>query len=132
MPLLRRHLTTTSVCCIISSMTFKAGNRQSPDMPLDQSIFGIRAGADDAILPTIEELNAFLESPKTAGRMELHRDELSWYAGMVKAVSDFEAGRRQGIASGDFLEKLYYGVLLRSRFFTAELKTAVSKSRLRS
>ncbi len=107
-------------------MTFQTGNRKTPDTSPGRPIFGIRTGLNNAFLPTSEELNHFLDGPKTAGRMEPHREELSWYAGMVKAVSDFEAGRKQGIPA-DFLEKLYYGVLIHSRFFNSALKTAVEQ-----
>jgi hypothetical protein len=110
------------------SFPFPEDQRPGPDpMTPDQTIFAFRKGANAAILPGADIMSAFLESPKTAGTMELHRDDLARYAHFLKAVEAFEQSRKQGGHSSDFHDRLFYGVLLDSRFFKRELQTAIEQ-----
>jgi hypothetical protein len=94
-------------------------------MPLDQPLFRFPSHRNEEILPTLEQLHAFLDSPKSAGRMETHRDDLKHYDHLFTAVEDFKQAGKQGGREPAFEEMLYYGVLLHARLFTPELRSAV-------
>jgi hypothetical protein len=94
-------------------------------MPSDQPIYSPHTSANQAIVPTAEELQIFLDMPKKAGRMELHREDLARYVEQIRTVDDFKQSRKEGGLPYSFEEKLYYGVLLHTGFFTSQLRSAM-------
>lgn len=93
---------------------------------MDTSIFGLRFRSNEDLLPTQEDLRAFLDSPRKEGRKERHGDDLAAYRGVLEEVEAFEAGRQHG-GPQDFRRMMVLGVFARSRFFSSTLKSAVEQ-----
>ncbi|OGW39269.1 MAG: hypothetical protein A2010_02150 [Nitrospirae bacterium GWD2_57_9] len=91
-----------------------------PAMTLDHSLYRLLPETSREILPTAEELNVFLASPRKPGGTELHRDDLVLIAERTAAIE--EHLRASGVALD---EKLFYGVFAQARLYTPELLSAI-------
>ena len=96
-------------------------------MTKDKSIFGLRFGSNEELPPTREELAVFLKSPKEEGGRELHGNDLATYRELLDAVESFEQHRQQYAAPPGFREKMFYGVLGLSHFFSPVLASEVEQ-----
>ncbi len=94
---------------------------------MDSSIFGLRFKANDAIHPSPDELQGFLESPKKEGGRERHKDDLAHYGQHLGRIEEFERMQKLGAAQYDFREKMLLGVFSHSHFFKPSLKSAVEQ-----
>jgi hypothetical protein len=94
-------------------------------MPIDNTIFGLRFGSNAEMQPTLEELRAFLASPKEGGKREPRGDVLASYLEMLDRIERFERDRRVSASSPDLRDKMFLGALRISSFFNPSLKTAV-------
>ena len=97
-------------------------------MTKDKSIFGLRFGSNEELAPTREELEVFLKSPKEEGRRELHGNDLATYRELLEAVEAFEQHQQQQYAAPlSFRDKMFYGVLGHSHFFSPVLASEVEQ-----
>jgi hypothetical protein len=96
-------------------------------MPLDKSIFGLRFGSNEKLLPSQEDLRVFLARAHAAGTREPHVDELAPYGKLLEDVQAFEKNQLPDAEGPDFRKKMYYGVLGRSSFVKHALKSAVEE-----
>jgi len=97
-------------------------------MTKDKSIFGLRFGSNEELSPTRAELEVFLKSPKEEGRREPHGNDLATYRELLEAVEAFEQHQQQQHASPlGFREKMFYGVLGHSHFFSPVLASEVEQ-----
>jgi len=96
-------------------------------MIIDKSIFGLRFRSNAELHPTQQELSGFLESMKKEGRREVHGDDLSTYRELLKDVQVFEHHQMQDSVRQDVRSKMFYGVLIHSRFVNPALKSAVEQ-----
>jgi hypothetical protein len=96
-------------------------------MTKDKSIFGLRFGSNEELSPTREELAVFLKSPKEGGGWELHGSDLATYRELLDAVESFEQHQQQYAAPPGFREKMFYGVLSLSHFFSPVLASEVEQ-----
>ena len=94
-------------------------------MALEQSQYRLQARKNEDILPSHEQLAAFLDSPKRAGRKETHRDDLKYYLEFYAAVQEFALLRKRGNRTMPYQDALQYGVLDRSGLFTPGVRSAV-------
>ena len=83
--------------------------------------------ANEALLPSPEEVRDFLASAKTPGKRERHKDDLTPYLDYLRRVELYEAKHRHGVAQVDINEQKLFGALLSSYFFRQPLRTAVEK-----
>lgn len=93
-------------------------------MTIDKSIFGLRFGGNVALYPTLEELRAFLKSPKQTGRREAHSRDLAAYGKMLEEIAAFER-EQQDAGPQDCRKIIFYGVLGHSGLFSGALKSEV-------
>jgi hypothetical protein len=97
-------------------------------MTKDKSIFGLRYGSNEELAPTRDELEVFLKSPKEEGRLELHGNDLATYRELLEAVEAFEQHQREEFAEPpSFRDKMFYGVLGHSYFFSPVLASEVAR-----
>jgi hypothetical protein len=97
-------------------------------MTKDTSIFGLRYGSNEELAPTRDELEVFLKSPKEEGRLELHGNDLAAYRELLEAVEAFEQHQREEFAEPlSFRDKMFYGVLGHSYFFSPVLASEVAR-----
>jgi len=94
-------------------------------MTNDNSIFGIRFGSRDDLYPTLEDLRVFLESPKTPGGQELHRNDLARYQELLDSVAAFERRKLQATSWQNVRETLFFHVISHSQFASVALKLEV-------
>lgn len=94
-------------------------------MPIDKTIFSLRFGSNADLQPTLEELEAFLASPKNEGKREPRGNDLASYLEMLKRIEVFERDRRVDATYQNVREKMFFGSLGLSSFFNPSLKTAV-------
>lgn len=94
-------------------------------MALFESTFKPRAGADERIRPSQDQLAAFLKSTPKEGGKELHVADLAQYSRLLRDMASFEERRSAGTAQPDLGELLYFGALSHSRFATQALLGAV-------
>jgi hypothetical protein len=96
-------------------------------MTTDTTIFGLRFKSDHTLLPSPEELEAFLDSPKEQGSPVVHRDDLQKYLRLLSDVRDYDLRRREGAAQVNFWAKIFYGVLAHSHFIDPALLSVVEQ-----
>jgi len=96
-------------------------------MPTDKSIFGLRFGSNEKLLPSQEDLRVFLANTHKLGARELYADDLAPYRKLLEDVQAFEKNQLQDAEGPDFREKIYYAVLGRSSFVNHALKSAVEQ-----
>jgi hypothetical protein len=96
-------------------------------MTMDKSIFGLRFKSNNELLPSAEDLNAFLASPKKAGAPELHSDDLAHYNELVSSILAFDLNEYPDTAQEAFQKKMFLGVLAHSNFVKPALKSAVEQ-----
>jgi hypothetical protein len=96
-------------------------------MPQDKSIFGLRFGSNAQLLPTLEELRAFLTSPKKDGNRELHSGDLASYNEMLDRIKTFEQNRLRDLAHEDIRERMFYDTLRHTSFFNPSLKAEIAQ-----
>jgi hypothetical protein len=94
-------------------------------MVTDKSIFGLRFKSNNDLLPSPEELGAFLASPKRAGAPELHSDDFTRYNELIDSILAYELHERPATAQEIFQNKRFLGVLAHSSFVKPALKSAV-------
>jgi methyl-accepting chemotaxis protein len=96
-------------------------------MTTDKNIFGLRFKSNDALLPSQEELKAFLDSPKQQGSPGLHGDDLARYLKLLSDVRAYELRRQDGASQVNFGERIFYGVLAHSHFVSPALQSVVEQ-----
>jgi hypothetical protein len=96
-------------------------------MTKDKPIFGLRFGSNEKLLPSQEDLRAFLAATYKEGTKKPHADDLAEYDKLVRGMQDFERRQAQDPGRLDFREKLFYGVLGRTYFIGHGLKAAVGE-----
>lgn len=96
-------------------------------MTTDKSIFGLRFKSNNDLLPSPEDLDAFLASPKKAGAPELHNDDLAPYNELINSILAFDLNEHPDTAQEAFQKKLFLGVLAHSNFVKPALKSAVEQ-----
>ena len=96
-------------------------------MTQDRSIFGLRFGSNPSLQPTQEELRNFLESRKKDNRRESHDSDLAPYRELLEDVLSFQRHQQQGMPPQSVQQKMFYGVLGHSAFFSIALKSAVEQ-----
>jgi hypothetical protein len=96
-------------------------------MTIDRSIFGLRFGSNASLHPTQEELRNFLESRKKENRRELHGNDLATYRELLEDVMSFQRHQQQGMPPQSVQQKMFYGVLSHSSFFSPALASAVEQ-----
>lgn len=96
-------------------------------MPTDKSIFGLRFGSNEKLLPSQEDLRVFLASTQKAGTREPHAGDLARYRQLLEDMQAFEKDQLQEIGGWDFRKKMYYGVLDQSSFVRHALISAVEE-----
>jgi hypothetical protein len=92
-------------------------------MPTDKSIFGLRFGSNEKLLPSQDDLRAFLAGTAREPRA----DGLALYGKLLEEMQAFERDQQQDAEGQDFRKKIYYGVLGRSSFVKHALKSAVEE-----
>lgn len=92
-------------------------------MPTDKSIFGLRFGSNEKLLPSQEDLRAFLAGTTREPRA----DNLAPYRKLLEEMQAFEKEQLKDAGGSDFQKKIYYGVLGRSSFVKHALKSAVEE-----
>ena len=95
-------------------------------MTIDKTIFALRFGSNEELLPTREDLKGFRESPKREGRRELQGDDLATYDELLDRVREFEHHRLNAV-SADLRPKMFYAVLGHTHFAHPSLKLAVEQ-----
>lgn len=88
------------------------------------AIFGLRFKSNEAIQPTLHDLNAFLESPKDGGK-ERHQDDLVKYIRQLSLVEEFIVKQKSDPALSDFNQRMMFGVFSHTHFFKPALKSAI-------
>jgi len=96
-------------------------------MTTDKSIFGLRFKSNSDLLPSPEDLSAFLASPKKAGEPELHNDDLAHYSELINNILAFDLNEHPGTAQEAFQKKMFLGALAHSNFVKPALKSAVEQ-----
>ncbi len=97
-------------------------------MTMDKSIFGLRFKSNNELLPSAEDLNAFLASPKKAGAPELlHNDDLAHYNELISSILAFDLNEYPDTAQEAFQKKMFLGALAHSNFVKPALKSAVEQ-----
>jgi hypothetical protein len=96
-------------------------------MTVDKTIFGLRFGSSGELLPTQEDLKAFLRSPKKRGEREQHGHATALYGELLLNFRAYEQGRNVPSATPDFREKMFYFVLGHSCFVNPALKSVVEQ-----
>ena len=96
-------------------------------MTTDKNIFGLRFKSNDTLLPSQEELRAFLASPKQPGSPGLHGDDLSRYLKLLSDARAYDLSRHDGASQVNFGERIFYGVLAHSHFVSPALQSAVEQ-----
>jgi len=96
-------------------------------MKTDKSIFGLRFGANEVLVPVAGELNAFLENTKKDDGRGPHNSDLAHYRGLLKDLAAFEKHQQDAVAHPDFRETMFYGVLRRSSFVSTVLLSSVAQ-----
>ncbi len=95
-------------------------------MTKNKSLFGLRFGSNEELCPTREELEVFLRCPKIEGGRESHGNDFAPYRKLLESVKAYEQ-QRQYAAPQAFQEKMYYGVLGHSHFFSPVLASEVEQ-----
>ena len=96
-------------------------------MPTDKSIFGLRFGSNEKLLPSQEDLQVFLAKTYKPGTREPHAADLATYRKLLEDVQAFEKNLLEDTGRLDFREKMFYGVLVRSSFVSHALGSAVEQ-----
>jgi hypothetical protein len=96
-------------------------------MTTDMTIFGLRFKSDPTLVPSPEELKAFLDSPKEHGSTVLHRDDLQKYLRLLSDVRDYDLRRQEASAQVNFEARIFYGVLAHSHFISPVLQSVVEQ-----
>jgi CRISPR/Cas system-associated endoribonuclease Cas2 len=96
-------------------------------MTTDKFIFGLRFKSNNELLPSSEDLSAFLASPKKAGALELHNDDLAHYNELINSILAFDLNEYPDTAQEAFQKKMFLGVLAHSNFVKPALKSAVEQ-----
>lgn len=96
-------------------------------MTMDKSIFGLRFKSNNELLPSAEDLNAFLASPKKADAPGLHNDDLAHYNELISSILAFDLNEYPDTAQEAFQQKMFLGVLAHSNFVKPALKLAVEQ-----
>lgn len=96
-------------------------------MTTDRTIFGLRFKSDHTLLPSQDELNDFLNSPKEQGSPGLHRDDLKKYLKLLSDVRDYDLRRHDGTTQVNCGERIFYGVLAHSHFISPALLSVVEQ-----
>jgi hypothetical protein len=94
---------------------------------INKSIFGLRFGSHEEISPSREELDSFLASPKSEAAAERHADDLAIYRDKLAHIAAYEQRQLHEVGRRDFREKVYYGVLRHSCFFSPGLSLAIEQ-----
>jgi hypothetical protein len=96
-------------------------------MTTDTTIFGLRFKSDPTLVPSPEELKAFLDSPKEPGSLVLHRDDLQKYMRLLSDARDYDIRRQERSAQANFGARMFYGVLAHSHFISPVLQSVVEQ-----
>ena len=94
-------------------------------MTKNKSLFGLRFGSNEELAPTREELRIFLSSRKEEGGREQHGSVLATYREQLEGVQAFEREQLHNSTPHSFQEKMFYGVLSHSHFFSPVLASEV-------
>ncbi len=95
-------------------------------MTKNKSLFGLRFGSNAELSPTREELEVFLRLPKREGGHESQGNDFVRYRDLLESIKTFEQ-RRQSTEPQTFRDKMYYGVLGNSHFFSPVLLSEVEQ-----
>jgi hypothetical protein len=98
-------------------------------MPVDKSIFSLRFGSNPELQPTREELASFVRSPKKAGSRDSLARDLEHYDEMFGKIEEFVRKRELHPDRQDIRERMLYGVLELTSFFSPALRSAVAQYR---
>jgi hypothetical protein len=96
-------------------------------MNADKTIFGLRFGANEELVPDPDDLNAFLANTKKDDGSGPHSGDLTHYRGLLKDFDAFEKNRLHDVAHHNVREKMFYGVLGRSFFVNRVLLSSVAQ-----
>jgi len=96
-------------------------------LAIDDSIFGLRFRSNADITPTKAELDQFLASTKDAGSRLPRGSDLVHYHALIERVQEFEARRFTGVDAPDIRDRMFYGVLGLTQFFSPGLELAVGQ-----
>jgi len=91
------------------------------------TIFELRIGMNDAIFPSRDQLDAFLDSRKDSHGKERHRDDFAKYAQILERLAEFKGLQRKDAVRLNFHAHLFYAMLDHSHFFNRELMAAVEQ-----
>jgi hypothetical protein len=96
-------------------------------MPIDTTIFGLRFGSSGELMPTQEDLKAFLKSPKMRGGREQRGHDTDRYSELLQNLRSFDQRWREKEDSPGLREAMFYFVLDHSCFVNSALKSAVEQ-----
>lgn len=85
---------------------------------MDQSLFGLRFGANSALQPTREELDRFLDMPAAPGGPR-RRQDLASFRGIIDDLASYERDRQRESSPEGVRDRMLFGVLAHSSFFHA-------------
>ena len=92
---------------------------------MTEKIFGLLFGANAHLLPSQDEVEHFLSSPKKSGARSTHRQDFAQYSELLQAVSGFERDRTNGAARSAG-ERMFFGALSHSGFFTLAVQSTIT------
>ncbi len=90
-------------------------------MTTDKTIFGLRFRANETLLPSAEDLKAFLDRPQKDSSAR-HGDGLAAHRDLLREVESFEQGNCE-----EFRSRMLCGVLRHSQFVKPAFKLAVEQ-----
>jgi len=96
-------------------------------MAKDTSIFGLRFRSNADLNPTRDELEQFLAGTNKAGAREPQSSDLARYHGLMDRMRAFAQGQRADTETQDVGDRMFYGVLGLSQFFSPALELAVGQ-----
>jgi hypothetical protein len=96
-------------------------------MTINASIFDLRFFSNIEILPTAEELADFLRSSKNCRRSEHQGSDLVKYQITIDEIRAIECSRPRQEQPHALHDRMYFGVLSHTRFFTPSLRSAVEQ-----
>ena len=68
-------------------------------MTKDKTIFGLRFVVNDELHPSLEDLKAFLDSPKDDESGKLRSEDLTRYRDLLAAVEGYEQGQLHAVTA---------------------------------
>ncbi len=106
---------------------YDSGNTNNIIMTMtnEKSIFGLPFEPDDSHRPTREQLDAFLQSPCSAGGKDLYGSDLLLYRQLLDQTAVSEQKSQPASTGEDIRDQIFSGVLRSSRFANQSLLMAV-------